>query len=279
MPCANSASGADKVLQRYPFLGCPECHNGLQGRNETLLCDNCNLDFDLNGGVPVLLPKSISFDQRAAEDVHQTSAGFLRRILSKGIQDYEGRKQMLKTCQGQIMSIGGGPNRESPRYTNLNLKLMENVDIVGDAARLPCVDGSLDGVVCNAILEHVRDPRRVVSEIHRVLKPGAYVLIEVPFLQHYHPSPQDFYRYTREGVLELCRDFQPISVGMTCGPMTTVVEMAESLLMIPFGNSAIVKGSVRLFLYPLRVFDLVLNRMERAQLMAHGFYFFGSKPH
>jgi SAM-dependent methyltransferase len=278
-PCIQLApSTPSAILDRYRFLGCPECHQRLWPGEEAIRCVTCNVNFAIRHGVPILLPANVSFDQQATERVHQSPPGFLRRKLNYGIHPYEGRKQLLSACRGQILAVGGGPKRETPRYINLNLQPMENVDIVGDAASLPCTDNSLDGVVCNAVLEHVRDPWKVMAEINRSLKPGGHLLIEVPFLQHYHPSPQDFYRFTREGILELCRDFKPISVGLTCGPMGTFVEMTESFLVLLFGNSPVVKGATRLALYPVRIFDLLLNRMERAHLVANGFYFFGVKP-
>ncbi len=41
---------------------------------------------------------------------------------------------------------------------------------VGEA--IPLGDGSMDSVVCVDVLEHVRDPRKVIAEIRRVLRPG-----------------------------------------------------------------------------------------------------------
>lgn len=42
----------------------------------------------------------------------------------------------------------------------------------GDALRLPIADGSVDVVVAGEILEHVREPRLLVAEAARVLRPG-----------------------------------------------------------------------------------------------------------
>jgi SAM-dependent methyltransferase len=42
----------------------------------------------------------------------------------------------------------------------------------GDAHALPFADASFDGLFCLQVLEHVRDPKQVVKEMSRVLKPG-----------------------------------------------------------------------------------------------------------
>lgn len=46
-----------------------------------------------------------------------------------------------------------------------------------DAQSLPFEDGTFDGVVTWAALEHVLDPNKALGEIHRVLKVGGYALI------------------------------------------------------------------------------------------------------
>jgi SAM-dependent methyltransferase len=37
-----------------------------------------------------------------------------------------------------------------------------------------------DVVICNHVLEHVQDDRKAMSEIHRVLKPGGWAVLQVP---------------------------------------------------------------------------------------------------
>jgi SAM-dependent methyltransferase len=46
----------------------------------------------------------------------------------------------------------------------------------GDAAALPFPDDSFDVVFCRYLLIHIADPRRVVREMLRVVKPGGHVI-------------------------------------------------------------------------------------------------------
>ena len=55
--------------------------------------------------------------------------------------------------------------------------LLGSKHIDGDAHELPFEDGAFDGCVSLQVLEHVRDPRRVVREIARVLKPGGVLFV------------------------------------------------------------------------------------------------------
>lgn len=53
--------------------------------------------------------------------------------------------------------------------------------------RLPCPDSVIDGVFSEHTLEHIRhaDVRRLLKELHRIMKPGAPIRIAVPDLEKY----------------------------------------------------------------------------------------------
>ena len=90
--------------------------------------------------------------------------------------------------------------------------------ILCDAHWLPFSDGVFDGVVIQAVLEHVLDPPRVVAEIHRVLRDGGYVYSQIPFMQQVHAGAHDFTRYTALGHRRLFRNFEGVWLGAIGGP-------------------------------------------------------------
>jgi len=49
--------------------------------------------------------------------------------------------------------------------------------LAGNAASLPFRNSSFDLVLCNSVLHHIADPSRLFSEIRRVAKPGAAMLL------------------------------------------------------------------------------------------------------
>lgn len=51
-----------------------------------------------------------------------------------------------------------------------------------DIMALPFAPGSFDIVVCSEVLEHVRDDRKALLEIRRVLRPGGNLIVSVPRL-------------------------------------------------------------------------------------------------
>ena len=67
----------------------------------------------------------------------------------------------------------GGAGSHVPGYVNLDLFVAPGVDVSADAHRLPFPDGVFTCVECDAVLEHVAAPDRVMREIERVRRPAA----------------------------------------------------------------------------------------------------------
>lgn len=56
-----------------------------------------------------------------------------------------------------------------------------------DIQAMPFADNSFDVVLCNHVLEHVPNDRQALREIHRVLRPGGFAILQVPF---FSPVPE-----------------------------------------------------------------------------------------
>lgn len=118
---------------------------------------------------------------------------------------------MAPYLKGRVLNAGCGDRDITALLKTWHASTVDNCDIQSsipaaflcDLTAIPRPDGSYDAILCNAVLEHVPDPERVVSEFHRLLAPGGQVVISVPFLQPFHPTPFDFRRYTREGIVQL----------------------------------------------------------------------------
>jgi SAM-dependent methyltransferase len=81
-----------------------------------------------------------------------------------------------------------------------------------DGWRLPYRTGSLDGILCTEVLEHVENPGDLVDEIWRVLKPGGRCMLTVPWSARYHYVPYDYYRYTPSTLRRLFNQFSRTDV-------------------------------------------------------------------
>lgn len=50
-----------------------------------------------------------------------------------------------------------------------------------DVHAIPFAENSFDVTFCNHVMEHVDDDIKAMSELHRILKPGGWGIIQVPF--------------------------------------------------------------------------------------------------
>jgi SAM-dependent methyltransferase len=158
------------------------------------------------------------------------------------------REKMTKifTDKSYIIDVGGGlridPSKNNRRkehewidkylpnvkYTVLDKVADYNPDLVGDIHDLPLPDNSVDAILLINLLEHVEQPHKAVQEAYRVLKPGGYCYIDVPFLFYYHPMKgyyKDYFRFTRDGLEYLTRDFKSTEIQNVRGAVATVMNL------------------------------------------------------
>ena len=108
-------------------------------------------------------------------------------------------------AQGRYVALDAGTGDRAWDYSRL--------DIQGDLERLPLKPGSVDRILCMVVLEHTRNPRQVLTEFVRVLKPGGTLHMVVPFLWEEHQAPRDYLRFTRYGV-RLLADGLPLRMEL-----------------------------------------------------------------
>lgn len=99
----------------------------------------------------------------------------------------------------------------------------EFIDRHDDIEDLKFSDNSFDGAVCWSVLEHVPHPDKAIKELHRVLKSGGFIWVQLPFLFPYHESPRDFWRVTPDGLRMWMHDFEAIACACDYWAGTKVV--------------------------------------------------------
>lgn len=108
---------------------------------------------------------------------------------------------------------GAGPYQklfEQAQYESADIAKFDKhympLTYVCDLAHLPVEDSRFDAVLCTQVLEHVYQPREVVTEFNRVLRPGGELWITVPLFFEEHEVPYDFFRYTRFALASILSD-------------------------------------------------------------------------
>lgn len=61
-------------------------------------------------------------------------------------------------------------------------------------------DSYADLVLSNQVLEHVDSPSGYLQEAYRILKPGGSMIISTHGYWFYHPTPNDYWRWTSAGL-------------------------------------------------------------------------------
>ncbi len=80
-----------------------------------------------------------------------------------------------------ILRIGvGDTHQKEEGYLNVDIRDLPNIDVIADAAQLPFQDGEHDGLETRNLVEHFsrHEIQNVLNEWARVLKKGAYIIIE-----------------------------------------------------------------------------------------------------
>ncbi|MDB5266107.1 MAG: hypothetical protein JWM39_820 [Parcubacteria group bacterium] len=107
------------------------------------------------------------------------------------------------TLSGKTIDVGGGHHPDYFDYfqqepgTQIEAldASLSGIDFETDA--LPYADASIDTIICANVLEHIFNYQHLTNEMQRILKPSGQLIGFVPFLQQYHPDPNDYFRYTR----------------------------------------------------------------------------------
>lgn len=146
-------------------------------------------------------------------------------------------KVRLIAQEKTVLDIGGGFKFQKSLgeyrhlFADCDYKVLDNVasynpDILGDVQDMKTIStGSIDAVICKAVLEHVPNPWKAAKEIARVLKPGGKCLVYAPFLYAYHAEKGvygDFYRYTLDGLRFLFSDFSKFEYAPVRGRFETI---------------------------------------------------------
>lgn len=273
-----------EILSR---LRCPACHGPLV----ELACDACGRRYERVNDVPILLDDSSSSFRAELGGGIERPPGWGRYLprLGQNLKAARNYAALASKLQGpRVLVVGGrvlGDGMEELARRPLELvetdiALGPRTQIVCDAHNLPFADDTFDGVVAQAVLEHVVDPARCVSEIRRVLKAGGLVYAETPFMQQVHAGAFDFTRFTHLGHRRLFRDFDEVDSGATCGPAMALAWSFTGLLQ-SFARTSrqrrVARAIGHVASFPLRYIDPLVIDRPGALDAASAVYFMGRK--
>jgi len=124
----------------------------------------------------------------------------LRDALSKAVRNQTGELILDVGCGLQpYRGLFSGYRR----YVGIDSEISRKPDICASAESIPFETATVDAVLCTELLEHLCEPKTVLQEIARVLKPGGLLFLTAPMSWNLHYEPHDYYRYTKYGLAYL----------------------------------------------------------------------------
>jgi len=287
-------------------LICPSTKAKLQKEGAYLVSViDSAIRYPIIDGIPILIndEKSLfSIDdfiqkENTTFDLKQSKIKKLINALIPNISaNIKAEKNYKKICEilpnnSNILIVGGSVKGQGMDAIYSN----ESFDIVGsdvsfgsyttlicDAHDIPFDDEVFDCVIIQAVLEHVLEPQRCVSEVHRVLKHTGLVYAETPFMQQVHMKQYDFTRFTHLGHRRLFRCFKEISSGPVCGPGMALA-WSYSYFLRSFTSHRILSHFLTIFArmtsFFFKYFDYYLIDKAGSYDAASGLFFMGTKSH
>ncbi len=290
------------------ILVCPVCKTKLHFSGDSFTCSRsaCAARFPIVNGVPILINEensvfSIADFINQRDTFFDTSHSAARKSIAALIpgisKNYKAKQNYHKFTEAllqqsstpRLLVVGGsllGEGMQSltaiPQLTlvETDVALASRLMLVCDAHDVPFEDASFDGVIAQAVLEHVVDPQRCVAEFHRVLKDDGLVYAETPFMQQVHGGRYDFTRFTHLGHRRLFRYFSEVESGAV-GGSGMALAWAYQYFLLSFARSKPLRSALKAFAhlsaFYLKYFDAWLIDKPATLDAASGYYFIGRK--
>lgn len=291
-------------------LRCPVCKDKVEIDKDRLTCHNidCGASFPIVNKVPILINDNHSvfsirdYMSRSRTTINTDKIQWLKRLHHTLIpqiglnlsakKNYKRFKEALTASlsrQPNVLILGGselGAGVESIAYDG-SVNLVETdvtfgsrTAIICDAHDIPFEKETFDGVVIQAVLEHVVDPYRCVEELYRVLKPQGIVYAETPFMQQVHMGRFDFTRFTHLGHRRLFRHFSEIDSGAS-GGVGMALAWSYKYFLLSFSKTHYIRSLLADFAhftsFHLKYLDYFLVKNPGTFDAASGYYFIGKK--
>ena len=245
-----SNGGTDQVLnipgKVSERMACPDCKKTLIVLGDKYIqCAECNRMYPVVAGLslPILLSRRSEFATRdygewQRKEVLGTrkkgyrESRFLPKTNVTNISEPAKNRFLNYLESGVVLNVGSGPRHIliADNWISLDIAPHANCEVVGDVQWLPFLDNSFDAVYSTSLFEHLRDPFTAAREITRVQRPGGVMWCDVPFAYPIHGSPNDYFRYTPDGLKSVFADLETIESGPSLGPVAAVALFSERIM-------------------------------------------------
>jgi len=154
---------------------------------------------------------------------------YVRKIISK--LNYDGLN---------VLDIGSGYEnwssffKNSSQYDTVDLREDVGATYVGDFFTMS-IPNKYDLIIGTELLEHIPTPHLFFERVNSLLNENGRLLISFPFLFKVHADPDDYFRYTFQGIKSLSKDYFEIEKSINHGNKLQLIweTFVDGKFMIP----------------------------------------------
>jgi len=203
--------GNSKEFNMIELLACPLCKGNLTAKSDNLNCDSidiitevmcqdCSTSYLSSNGIIDFrtTEDKLNLKEGIAVDLENAINLFKREIKESESNTERLFKEELINKNKVFLDIGCGIGRHLLILKNNGIKRYLGFDIVPDlvymakkeyklsnlfianATNIPIKDETIDACLMYNVIEHCRNPLKVMEEIKRVLKKGGVLYLDVP---------------------------------------------------------------------------------------------------
>lgn len=184
------------------FAQVPDRHYGIKGIFNLSQCENCKLVFmnpmPTASELAAFYPEESYYSYHV--DIYKETSDFKKFLIRLACLDSTPKDVRFKT-PGSVLDIGCGNGWNLYQYKKQGWEVagVEPSKVgatIGNQAGLNIFNGDLldasfksdsfDYIRLNHSFEHIHNPREVLSEIYRILKPGGKLFIGVPNIDSFN---------------------------------------------------------------------------------------------
>ena len=105
---------------------------------------------------------------------------------------------------------------------------------VGSITKIPLKDNGFDWIFCSEVLEHIKNYKKAIKELSRVVKKGGKIIITVPVYMRYWHSDDEFVgHYRRFNPKELRKDLEKSELKiLEEKPIGSIIERYLTLFIV-----------------------------------------------
>ena len=134
-------------------------------------------------------------------------------------------------------------------YVAVDVRRTPLVNLVARGEQIPVRSGQFDLVICTQVLEYIPDPSAVVAELHRVLKPGGWLLLSVP-ASGLQDAGEECWRFLPAALVQLLSGFSQSEIVPEGGSIVGLFRTINICLNV-FARYAVLRSIFQWTLCPV----------------------------